>query len=426
MIATPAGFLLEDSVFNESWFQVLAAIVAFNTLVYVGLSLSKLVPLPSQIHPSRVREWLALANRSPDPRSAVDEIMTTEPNSEADPYQRLRGEIARRDIPQAFSLLGGFIILMGVVELIAFGTQYALSVLIQFSAGVLMLFMSQILGRRDFQARTVTWSWVIASAILVGIAIADAGIVGAPLSLAYSLIIMVAFAPIAVAWRPALVGAAVMFLSSIIGSLTVPGQDDWRTITAAFVALVVGLILLHLRLSALDEISDAEARTRAVAATDSLTGLLTPNGLLSLMPTLGAIAEREDDHVCVMVFQIEDVAAAVHEYGIRYGKDLVVATAAAVQEHSRTGDLVAHWDRDRFVVAGLGSQPNADSVADRVQQGINDSAVSLGKWLPHVTVGTAAADPRVSTFDGLLEQAQQQMTTAAISDRPNREKAAGP
>jgi len=156
---------------------------------------------------------------------------------------------------------------------------------------------------------------------------------------------------------------------------------------------------------------------RAVAATDTLTGLLTPNGLLSLMPTLGAIAEREDDHVCVMVFQIEDIAAAVQEYGIRYGNDLVIAAAVAVQEHSRSGDLVAHWDGGRFVVAGLGSQPNAESVANRVQQGINDSAVSLGKWLPHVTVGTAAADPRVSTFDGLLEQAQQRMRPAIISDR---------
>lgn len=38
------GILLPSSVLHSGWFQVLAAFVAFNTLLYATLSLAKLIP----------------------------------------------------------------------------------------------------------------------------------------------------------------------------------------------------------------------------------------------------------------------------------------------------------------------------------------------------------------------------------------------
>ena len=38
------GILLPSTVLQSGWFQVLAAFVAINTLVYAGLSLAKLFP----------------------------------------------------------------------------------------------------------------------------------------------------------------------------------------------------------------------------------------------------------------------------------------------------------------------------------------------------------------------------------------------
>ena len=38
------GILLPSSVLQSGWFQVLAAFVAINTLIYAGLSLAKLFP----------------------------------------------------------------------------------------------------------------------------------------------------------------------------------------------------------------------------------------------------------------------------------------------------------------------------------------------------------------------------------------------
>lgn len=39
-----AGILLPAEVLRSGWFQVLAAFVAINTLVYAALSLAKLIP----------------------------------------------------------------------------------------------------------------------------------------------------------------------------------------------------------------------------------------------------------------------------------------------------------------------------------------------------------------------------------------------
>lgn len=39
-----AGILFSSGILNSDWFQAIAAFVAINTLVYVGLSLLKLIP----------------------------------------------------------------------------------------------------------------------------------------------------------------------------------------------------------------------------------------------------------------------------------------------------------------------------------------------------------------------------------------------
>jgi hypothetical protein len=39
-----AGILFSSEVLRSGWFQVLAAFVAINTLIYAGLALAKLFP----------------------------------------------------------------------------------------------------------------------------------------------------------------------------------------------------------------------------------------------------------------------------------------------------------------------------------------------------------------------------------------------
>ncbi len=49
-----SGILLPDSILRTTWFFYLAAFVAFNTIIFVGLSVAKLVLWPRPAIPADV------------------------------------------------------------------------------------------------------------------------------------------------------------------------------------------------------------------------------------------------------------------------------------------------------------------------------------------------------------------------------------
>jgi hypothetical protein len=61
----PGGILLSADVFQTAWFECLAAFVAFNTLIYVGLTLAKLIAWPRIMRPVEIRAWLERTLRRP-------------------------------------------------------------------------------------------------------------------------------------------------------------------------------------------------------------------------------------------------------------------------------------------------------------------------------------------------------------------------
>ena len=111
---------------------------------------------------------------------------------------------------------------------------------------------------------------------------------------------------------------------------------------------------------------------------------------------------------CVMYFDINDLEKANNEYGVNYGDDVLRGVAKSIQEQVRVGDLVARWAGDEFLVAGLGGRPDAEVLAHRIQEVVRRTGVNLGRWPTTLKVGTAAGDPRETTFELLLEQAQAQ------------------
>ena len=363
MIHAPAGLLLPESVLTSQWFILLATIVAFNTIIYLGLTLSKLIPWPRQFHPSRVRRWLLLLGIDVMKDTAVDDIPRPEPPESGDYYEDMRRGIARRDIPQAFGLVGALVILMSVAAILTLRESLMRFHLVGLAVGVLFLLSAQVLGRRHFRARTVMWVWSMACVLLVAMMTAEAALLTTQLPLAYGLIVMTAFAPVTLAWRPAVVGGGLMLGCIVAGSLLVEGNEDYRLIAAAVAALLTSATLLRLRLTAIDALSDEKARSRALATTDPLTGVLTRQGLLTLLPGMAATAARAGQPVCLMLFDVEHLATANEQYGAHYGDDVLRAVAAAIQTTVRRGDLVARWGGDEFIVAGLGSRPDAELLA---------------------------------------------------------------
>lgn len=406
MTIVPAGLLLPQSTLSSHWFHVLATFVAFNTIIYLGLTVSKLIPWPRQFHPSRVRSLLATFAFLRPPEAKVPENQDFDTAKTDSPYDALRKEIARKDIPQAFAFMGGLTVLLALATYVSFASQDYAAVVGELAVGLAFLIVAQILARRPFRGRTMMWTWAVGSSMLVAGAWLEGYQRSSQVPLAYSLIVMTAFAPICMSWRPSLTAGAFMLTGSIIAAFTVPGAEDARLIAAAVAALLVSFVLLQLRLSSVDEISDERRRAFALATTDLLTGNLSRQGLLTLLPGLASVAERTGQHVCIMAFDIDDLARANTDYGVAYGDEVIRAVSQAINATVRRGDLVARWDGDAFVVAGLGNQPSADALADRIAAAVHDTGVNLGKWPVEVTVATAADDPTQTTFDALLAQAQ--------------------
>jgi diguanylate cyclase (GGDEF)-like protein len=399
------GILLPQSTLTEPWFVLLSTVVAFNTIIYVGLTLSKLIPWPHQFHPSRVRGWLSRLNPTHDRESPMTRVPVPRRDESPDPYENLRRTIARRDIPQAFALVGGVVIVFAMVTFLTLPTPYLIQPLAEVGIGLLLLVTSQVLARRDFRGWTMMWTWTVAALLLVGLMLVEAWRTNSQIPVAYALIVMTAYAPIVLAWRPSLIAGGLMFAAVVILSKVVAGNEDGRIITLAGAAILVSWVLLQLRLAAIDEIADERARSSALATTDVLTGRLTRTGLITLLPPLAATAERTGQQVCVMAFDIDGLARANSEYGVLYGDDVIKAVGDAIASTVRQGDLVARWGGDEFLVAGLGAKPSAPQLATRVEEAVRVSGINLGKWPTTVSVRTSSGDPRETTFDALVNEA---------------------
>ncbi len=113
-----AGVVFPASIMSNSWFTVLAMIVAFNTIIYLGLTLAKLIPWPQQVRPEQVRRWFSLGKK---PKVVdVDQLADREfdePDSD-DPYLANRYQAARTGIPQGFALTGGLVIIVTITEML--------------------------------------------------------------------------------------------------------------------------------------------------------------------------------------------------------------------------------------------------------------------------------------------------------------------
>ena len=163
---------------------------------------------------------------------------------------------------------------------------------------------------------------------------------------------------------------------------------------------------MRLRLLVVDSLADETVAANALATTDPATGMLTRNGLQTLMPSLAGIAARMESNVSVIYLEIVDLAEANRRYGIDYGNSILKVVAEAITARVRSGDLVARYSGDDFLVAGLGDKPSARALAERIEAAIDESGHSLGRTPIRLHVGTAAGSPTGETFEELVRTAQ--------------------
>lgn len=382
------GILLPEGVLNSTWFQVFAAFVAFNTIIYMGLTLSKMMPWPRQ---ERLRaiaahlpagRWRRLPGAPPPELREVHDQITED----------LRTAMVRNDVPLATAWLGGLLVVINVLLFVVNVSGSLAPHVVGVALGVALLALAQVLSRVHMGPAAISWCWA-ATTVVTAVYLAS------PLTddhntvaLAFLLILMTAFPVPLVSWRPYLVTAVLLMAAAVftIYSIDQPEPAGWLLLGVA--ALAVGAVLLRLRLTSIDALEAAEMLSQRLATTDPLTGLLSHSGIDSILPVFVSTAQRLNQTMCVMYMDVPELDRAIREYGRDYGDAVMKALASSVQDVVRDADLVSRWYSSAVLVVGVGLRPDPTMLQSRIQSQVELSGVDLGKWPIIVRVGTAAGE----------------------------------
>ena len=175
------------------------------------------------------------------------------------------------------------------------------------------------------------------------------------------------------------------------------------------------------------ELQAVNAQLAASSRTDHLTGL--PNRRLLIEELEGLIGRSARAHTWVLVAFIDlDGFKAINDvHGHQSGDAFLRAIAERLTGVLRTGDLLARLGGDEFVVIGPGPALGEDASAAVAALGQRLGDRTLGEFDLGVhriayggaSVGTVAVDPRLSSADHALRQAD-----AAMYDVKRRRAAA--
>ena len=402
MSAMPAGILLPESILTAPWFGVFAAFVAFNTVIYLGLTLAKFIPWPAPVGPTALRRVIPL-----DPEE-VSTMRFTAPSSPMTTAAeiRLRGESARETIPVAFTLVGALTVLVSLVNTALYLATVGPTVLVGAVAGVVFIILGQVVSRTRISNSVAVWTWSLAMVFLVCETSWRAAVLNSAVLLAYAAMALLVAAPVSLSWPAGITAALLGLVPIAFAGYDVSAVDTVSWVIAAATGSVASLVLLYLRITAIDRIAEEERRATALASTDPLTGTFSRAGLIALAPSVADAATASGTDVGVITCTLPDLTTINAEYGFDYGGQVLAATSRALRASLPERALIARWGGQTFLALMTGSAPPADELRGDVAANLDLTGIALGKRPITISVGTASAPPESTTLETLVAEAE--------------------
>lgn len=398
-MAIHTGILFPQSMLSEPWYLVFALVVAFNTLIYLGLTLSKLIPWPAQMHPSRVRDLTSFMLEEETAVANQSEVRA--PNAEQ-PFDQLRHDAARQSIPRAMVLVGCGMLILAVLNLLAYEDFSVMQSLFGLITAFVFIATSLAMARLKTAASTIITIWTVYMVIVIVEVAIYAEDRNEPVVLVNAVVMLIVLAPISMSWIAGIVGSLLAAAAVLTSGWIIESLDAIPWILASATAVTAGLVLLQLRLGILERLGLEQMRANALASTDPLTGTFSRIGLLTLAETIASAADASGQPVHAVLCDVNDLRSLNHSYGMDYGDEVLQVTARALKLSIPQADLIARWDGDSFLALGVG--PIADSMVltQSMDQAITNSGISLGKRPVSVTMNAVAGSPSDVSFEELL------------------------
>ena len=163
------------------------------------------------------------------------------------------------------------------------------------------------------------------------------------------------------------------------------------------------------QMTAQREYGDLMSQFQALAATDSLTGLHNRRNFFRLADRRLSARRGPDEPVAVVMIDVDHFKLINDTYGHRVGDEVLAAVSHALTDAVRTGDVVARFGGDEFVVVAPGSA--GITVARRVLDGV--AALPLGdRGLISVSAGVARFPADGASAEELMAAAQAALANA--------------
>ncbi len=396
-----AGIVLPESILTAPWFGAFTLFVAFNTIIYLGLTLAKFVPWPSQVHPSQVRALISHAEeetpmprRLPERQPADDDLLA-----------RLRGAAAVQTIPLALGLVGALTVIVGLINTVLYLSEVGITVIIGPGFGLLLIIVAQVLARAPIPARGMMWTWTLLMVLLVAETSWRASALDSAVILTYAAVALTVVAPISLSWPTGVAGTVLGIVPIVMAGAAVSLVDTLSWSIAAVTAGLASLVLLQLRLTGITRLAAEQARAQTLASTDPLTGVFSRTGILALAPSIAQTAQEAGTDVGVVVCTIPDLDEINADYGFAYGTQVLGATARALSTSMPSGALVGRWGGHTFLAVVGGHAPDGARLHAAITEALEHSGVALGKRSITVRVGCASGAPGTVTLEELVAQA---------------------
>jgi diguanylate cyclase (GGDEF)-like protein len=164
-------------------------------------------------------------------------------------------------------------------------------------------------------------------------------------------------------------------------------------------------------------IARLNARLRAQAHTDDLTGLLNRTGFAMAAARQRAMAERRGEALTLAVIDLDGFKLVNDRHGHAAGDRLLVEIARAWTASLRPGDLLARFGGDEFVLMiGGANEDQVDDVLARIAR------AHPATWTAGIVLCSdeESLDEAIERADGRLYLAKGPRRSSIDADRPAR------